>query len=339
MCFEHPEYLRLFWGFPLLVAVSFYGLLRTRYLLGQLCDEGLREHIVVTRRPLHEVAIRLVPLLATACFLFALAGPHRCGGNHGRLDIVYVVDISMSMSAADTHPDRMERARQEVMAIEVGRRLGGRAGLVGFAASASVFCPMTADREAFGLLVRRLSPLQAQHQGTDIGRALELAASMLPDGGGIVLVTDGEDHGSDAVATARSLPGRGIATLVVGVGGDNPVRLPGSFAEGEVTSALDRHLLDALAHEAGGIALYAADGADVASTASRMFRALSARRAGDAGGVGGVDPGRGAMLSGIVLLVVALALHGGRSWQVDGKNVKFSSGPDGRFSRSIKSKR
>jgi len=329
MCFEHPEYLVFFWGFPLLIAASLYGWLRKRYLLSRLCDEGLQEHMVVTRHPLHEVAIRLAQLLAAASFLIALAVPIRCSVTPGGADVVYVVDISMSMGAADVYPDRIGRARREIMAIEAGRYSGGRIALVGFAASAAVFCPMTADREAFAFLLRGLSPHQARHQGTDIGRALELAASMLPDGGAIVLVTDGEDHGGGAVAAARSLSARGIATLVIGMGGEDPVRIPGTFPEEEVTSSMDRQLLDTLALETGGQAIYPVDDADAAATARKMLRAHSVRDGGDVGVLADVDPCRAAMLSGIVLLMAAIGLQGGRCWQVAGKNVKFSSGPEG----------
>ena len=96
-----------------------------------------------------------------------------------------------------------------------------------------------------------------------------------------------------------------------------------------VTSTMDRQLLDTLALEAGGQAIYPVDAADAAVTARKMLRALSVRHAGDAGVLAGVDPGRAAMLSGIVWLMAAILLHGGRCWQVAGKNVKFSSGPEG----------
>ena len=67
-------------------------------------------------------------------------------------DVVVALDVSKSMWAEDAAPNRLDRAKYEIMEM-VDAMPGYRFGLVGFAGSASVLCPLTTDVGFFQLLL------------------------------------------------------------------------------------------------------------------------------------------------------------------------------------------
>ena len=72
-------------------------------------------------------------------------------------DVVFVVDVSRSMLAEDLYPNRLARARlamlDALLVID-----GDRVGLVAFAGSSVIKCPLTLDYSFFRQAVDELSP-------------------------------------------------------------------------------------------------------------------------------------------------------------------------------------
>ena len=64
------------------------------------------------------------------------------------MDLVFAIDTSKSMLAEDAHPNRLSRAKLSVEDL-VNHFAGNRVGLVAFAGSAYVACPLTFDHAAF----------------------------------------------------------------------------------------------------------------------------------------------------------------------------------------------
>ncbi len=187
-------------------------------------------------------------------------------------DIVVALDISNSMLAEDVPPNRMERAKTELGSF-LDRLENSRIGLVFFAGSAFVQCPLTLDYGTAGIFLKMAGPDMMSEQGTAIGSALKTARELLAKGrdgepGGtfqaILLVTDGEDLEGDWIKEAEACQKDGIRVIPVGVGEDTGGLIPTRDARGRasgfmkddegkvVMTRLDMVSLEKLAAVGGG---------------------------------------------------------------------------------------
>jgi Ca-activated chloride channel family protein len=137
------------------------------------------------------------------------------------LDIVVAVDTSKSMLASDLTPNRLQRARLAALDLmELAQQ--DRLGLVAFAGSAFLQCPLTLDNQAFQQSVEILSPDVIPQGGTSIAEAIESALTAFdPENNNykaIIILTDGEDHEQGAVAAARKALDLGCQVFTVGLG-------------------------------------------------------------------------------------------------------------------------
>jgi Ca-activated chloride channel family protein len=210
---------------------------------------------------------------AAAAFVIALMQPQwgerdQALPLEGR-DVIVLLDVSNSMLAADVEPNRIEQAKAAVRALvaAVQRDGGHRLGLLTFAGRADVQCPLTRD---YGLLLQRLAAATTEgvgRQGTAIGDALRRAVrgfgDLEPPYTDLVLVSDGEDHGSLPLEAAQMLKMLGIRLTTVGVGDPaQSATIPLAANEDssdhlihdgeEVRSRMRSGLLTALAEAAGG---------------------------------------------------------------------------------------
>jgi Ca-activated chloride channel homolog len=131
-----------------------------------------------------------------------------------------VLDCSRSMLATDVSPNRLERAKYSILDF-VRRQSHGRVGLVAFAGSAFIQCPLTFDYDAFEETLLDMDADTIPIPGTDIGRALNEAYRAMDKNSRrklIVLVTDGEDLEKDGVTAAKSLATNGVVVFTIGVG-------------------------------------------------------------------------------------------------------------------------
>ena len=64
------------------------------------------------------------------------------------VDLIVAVDLSRSMLATDIQPTRLDRAKREIYDL-LAMLKGDRMGLVAFAGTAFLQCPLTLDYEAF----------------------------------------------------------------------------------------------------------------------------------------------------------------------------------------------
>ena len=209
-------------------------------------------------------------LLAVLFMVIGLARP-RWGfqwkdlptGGH---DIVVVLDLSTSMLATDIKPNRLARAKWELMDL-LKILEGDRMGLVAFAGVAFVHSPLTVDYRMAELFVRELDFQQMPVQGTRIGDGLQKALDTLEKAGqsdaqgkSIILITDGEDQESDPMKVAQLAKEKGIRIFPIGIGAleGAPIPLPeGGFkkdAQGQVVvSKLDEETLQQIASLTGGM--------------------------------------------------------------------------------------
>jgi Ca-activated chloride channel homolog len=209
-------------------------------------------------------------LAALICLFAALAGPlvgyrweqvSRRGN-----DIIFAFDTSRSMSTPDVKPNRLTRAK---LAIDdfVKQLDGDAVGIVAFAGTAFLACPLTLDYAAFHESLSAIDTNTIPRGGTNISSSLQAARGALHRRPGsdktLILVTDGEDLEGDALEAARMAAKDGLKIYAVGVGtaaGDLiPIapEMGGGFVKDEtgafVRSRLDEPALKAIAAATGGL--------------------------------------------------------------------------------------
>ncbi len=181
------------------------------------------------------------------------------------VDIVIAVDTSRSMLADDIKPNRLEAAKREIRSL-LNIIEGDRIGLVAFAGTAFIQCPLTLDYGAFNLFLDDLDTSLIPVGGTAIGEAIKKSLSAFNDKvkkhKAIVLITDGEDHQGNAVEMAKTAREQGIIIYTIGVGKKEgayiKIRDKGKEVllkdkEGKVIkSRLDEIALNKIALETGG---------------------------------------------------------------------------------------
>jgi Ca-activated chloride channel family protein len=257
----------IIWVVPLLALVIVYGMRRRRGILHRFSSM----HGLSTIVPEKADRRRWIKggLLAAAVFFtaLALAGP-KYGFRWQEIsqrgvDIIIALDCSRSMTAADIKPSRLERAKREVFDL-LSMLQGDRVGLVAFAGSAFLQCPLTLDYDAFNLFLNALSPDYLPVGGTNITGALETAAGAFDPKSGadkaIILITDGENTGDGSpIKAAESLKEKEIKLFCIGVGGSDGVPIPeaaGGFKKDKkgqiVLSRLDEKTLKKMAVITGG---------------------------------------------------------------------------------------
>jgi len=137
------------------------------------------------------------------------------------IDIVVAVDTSRSMLADDIKPNRLEAAKREIKDL-IDIIDGDRVGLVAFAGTAFLQCPLTLDYGAFSLFLddldTRLIPVGGTSFGEAINKSMSAFSDKLKKHKAIVLITDGEDHQGNAMEIAKVAKEKGIIIYTVGVG-------------------------------------------------------------------------------------------------------------------------
>jgi Ca-activated chloride channel family protein len=182
-------------------------------------------------------------------------------------DLYLALDISNSMLAEDVAPNRLDRAKK--MAMDISNEFKtDRVGLILFAGNAYIQSPLTTDWHAIQLYLNAANPDQAGTQGTAIGEAVRLALKSKkdnenPEDGAIIMLTDGEDHDSDAKTAIEEAVKAGWTTYIIGVGteagGHIPIMVDGNKdlkrdENGQpVTTRLNEPLMKELADAGHGL--------------------------------------------------------------------------------------
>jgi len=174
--------------------------------------------------------------LGVACVAISLARPQWGTAweetKQRGLDIVVAIDTSRSMLAADLAPNRLARAK--LAALDLMREAkSDRLGLVAFAGTAFLQCPLTLDEEAFRQSVQALDTTIIPQGGSALAESIRTALTAFEKEEDnhkvLVLFTDGEDHEEGALEAAKEAAQAGLRIFTIGVG----------TAEGELLRVTD----------------------------------------------------------------------------------------------------
>ncbi len=182
------------------------------------------------------------------------------------IDIMIAVDVSKSMLARDTLPNRLERVKLSITNL-LDRVSGDRLGLIAFSGSAFLQCPLTLDHQAFTKTLKDLQIGIIKKTGTDLSSPIDEAIySFSTDDTDrfLVLLSDGEDLEGQGLQKAKEAAKLGVKIYAIGIGGKAGVRIPmdpieqvaKNFLrdpEGQtIVTKLDQDSLRAIAQASGG---------------------------------------------------------------------------------------
>jgi Ca-activated chloride channel family protein len=148
-----------------------------------------------------------VLLVALAAMVVGVARPHAdVSVKREQATVILVVDTSLSMSADDVRPTRLEAARRTARALLDRLPEKYRVAVVGFAGRAYVALPPTDDRELAVAALRSLHPAEGTSLGDAIALATQLAGRQRASDGtvppaSILVISDG------AQLSGRTTPG------------------------------------------------------------------------------------------------------------------------------------
>ena len=259
------EMLYLLWFLPLLLGLFLYSAGRRKQLLERFLHTNLQPKLVFIN-PVRRRWKAALLLAAFALLVIALARPawnlQQTKVTRSGRDVVFVLDVSKSMLAEDLVPNRLERAKLAVSDVIASLR-GDRVGLLVFAGTAAVKCPLTLDYGFFKMMLDNVSTDSISRGGTMIGDAIRVVLDQMLDKQekkykDIVLITDGEDHESFPVEAAKEAAEKGVRLFIVGLGDeDEGKRIPVTdesgrrtymkYREQEVWSRLDADTLRKMA--------------------------------------------------------------------------------------------
>jgi len=227
MNFANPNiFLHMFWILPVCVLLMWFGHRRRRWRLAVFIGESelaksLTSNQSVARRRLRDALM----LVAVFFVLVAAAGPY-WGSElvprpvHSR-DLLVVLDTSRSMLAKDVAPSRLQHAKQFVRQLAIGTA-GSRYGLIAFAGSAFLECPLTQNIDGFLSFLDDVGTDSIPVGGTNIELALSEALDAFEAAEGdhraIIMITDGDELQGNSEQALEAFREKKIPIFVVGIG-------------------------------------------------------------------------------------------------------------------------
>ncbi len=200
------------------------------------------------------------------------------------VDVVFLVDSSLSMGALDAPPSRLFVAKSLVRRMTRAMP-GNRVGLVQTEGDSVALAPLTLDGGVIDLLLDAIDPGSLPTPGTEIAPGIETALKLFGEGSEkhrvLVILSDGEDFGGGLDGEIAKLKESGVIVYALGIGTPQgtTVPVPGSAEvkkdqDGNtVVSQLHEETLEKLARATGGDYLRATSAAvDPAPIVNRIDR-------------------------------------------------------------------
>ncbi len=278
--FEHTIYFYAFAAIPVMLLLVVWYFLSRRNKLKRIGDKALVKELIPyssRRKRIIKVTLFLAgfsSLILAICNL--QTGSKLTEVKREGADIMVCLDVSNSMLAQDLTPNRLTRAKYALEKM-IDLLEGDRLGLVIFAGEAYVQLPITTDYNAAKMFLEAIGPGMVPVQGTNLADAIKKASESFGSDEGknkaIILITDGENHESEAIEAAAEASKKGIMINTIGIGSQNGVPIPivengvvkgyKKDREGQtVVTKLNSDLLKTIAGKANGVFVQASQ-ADV----------------------------------------------------------------------------
>ena len=272
MLIFEPKYFLLFWTVPVLIGIFLFSRSLWEARLNTL---GNPETVKNKLMPLYRPTLRTQTIYLSLVFIFAITALTRpqWGEEKKKLErkganLVFLLDTSLSMLAEDIKPNRLEKSRLEMKSF-VRHLKGDRIGMVAFAGSSFLQCPLTLDYSAFLLFLDAVTVGYIPDPGTSLAQALGVAIRSFPKEDlkhkAVIIFTDGEDHegGMEEVMEAAKKAAVRIYTIGLGTPEGGPIPLKDEqgrksgfkkdLSDQTVITKLNKDLLEKVAQATGGV--------------------------------------------------------------------------------------
>jgi Ca-activated chloride channel homolog len=278
--FEHTIYFYAFLVIPLLVLLVVWYFMSRRKKLKRMGEAVLIKQLIPYSSRRKRVLKIILFLAGFSSLILALCnlqtGSKLTEVKREGADIMVCLDVSNSMLAQDLTPNRLTRAKYALEKM-IDLLEGDRLGLIIFAGEAYVQLPITTDYNAAKMFLESIGPGMVPVQGTNLTEAIKKASESFGTDEGknkaIILITDGENHESEAIDAAVEAQKKGIMINTIGIGSQNGVPIPiiengvvkgyRKDKEGQtVVTRLNSDLLKTIAAKANGVFVQASQ-ADV----------------------------------------------------------------------------
>lgn len=231
---------------PLLAWFLAWSWRRKQHLIRQFVQSRLLAQLTVGVSSNYQKARLILAAVVVGALIISLARPqsdfilektHQAG-----LDIIIAIDTSRSMLANDTAPNRLSRTKHAVLNL-LRQAEDHRAGLVAFAGTASLQCPLTHDDSVLQQSVNALEIGIIPQGGTALKEAIDAATqaftTQTENRKAVILFTDGEDHEQRAVQAARAAAASDVRVFTIGVGTETGELLRQPDTDGNLTYVKD----------------------------------------------------------------------------------------------------
>lgn len=231
--FAFPQWLAVALVVAVLLSLLFWRSAKVARLhMAAFVADEMIERLTSTFSRRRRIIKQVLIVCGVLLLLLALARP-QWGHNWERaesrgVDVMIALDVSLSMLAEDIRPNRLERSKLAILDL-LHQTRGDRVGLIAFAGSAFLQCPLTLDQSAFRQTLNALTTDTIPVGGTNLAAAFAEAKSYFESAENtriVVVITDGEDLEASGIARARELADAGVRILTVGVGNPEGELIP-----------------------------------------------------------------------------------------------------------------
>jgi Ca-activated chloride channel family protein len=252
---------------------------------------GLWDRLLPSYRPWRLALSVACVALSIAGVVLALSRP-RWGGAREQVerrgvDVVFLLDSSLSMAAPDVAPSRLfvgkamvRRMSQEMPA--------DRVALVQTEGEGMMLSPLTLDGAVLDLLLDTVEAGSLPRPGTELGAGLDTALRLFgpqrEKHRALVILSDGEDHGGGLEGATARLKDSGIVVFALGIGTPQGSPIPlgnGDFKRDEggqvVITRLHEENLEGITRATGGSYLRVASAATDPAPILRRIDSLAKR--------------------------------------------------------------
>lgn len=231
--FANIDYLYALYLIPVLIGLVWYSLFKQNKLLEKFANIKLHKILFPLRSTIKTIIKNGLIIISIILLIFALANP-QIGSKIEEvkqvgIDVFILLDVSLSMTAEDIKPNRLEKAKHEISKL-IQRLKGDRIGLIIFSGNAYIQFPLTTDYSAANLFLSAVTINSVPQPGTAIGPAIKLALNSFKKDEdtqkAIVIITDGEDHEGDLISISEQSNNLGVKIYAIGLGSPQGAPIP-----------------------------------------------------------------------------------------------------------------
>lgn len=231
--FAHPEYLHALYALPVIIILFFLLFNKQKKNLKSFANVSMHS-VLLPKHSKVKSWIKLILVTFSLLLLIVAAANPQVGTRleevkQTGIDVFILLDVSLSMSAEDIKPNRLEKAKYQISNL-INKLRGDRIGLIIFSGDAYVQIPLTTDYSAANLFLSAVDFKSVPQPGTAIAAAINLAAKSFDFTAStqkvIIVITDGEDHEGNITEAINDAVAKDLKIFTIGLGSQDGVPLP-----------------------------------------------------------------------------------------------------------------